>query len=102
MKVLFTVTILAITSTLSYSQYTKTERTSKTIVQQRSFYLNGGLRASAGGKSRVVIPFDLPKNTIEWYYSFSTSEGTSGTKNLNLAIQLSSYLVDQTVATATF
>ena len=96
MKSLFTVTIFAITSTLSYGQYTKTERTSKTIVQQRSIYLSGGLRASAGGKSRVVVPFDLPKNTVEWYYSFSTSEGTSGTKKLNLAIQLSSYLVDQT------
>ena len=44
MKTLFAVTILAITSSLSYGQYTKTERTSKTIVQQRSIYLNTGFK----------------------------------------------------------
>ncbi|MFB0926279.1 MAG: hypothetical protein QMB65_13510, partial [Vicingaceae bacterium] len=91
---------LTITTTLSFCQYTKTERSTKTIVQERSIYLNGGTRASVGGKSRVVIPFDLPQNTVEWYYSFSTSEGTSGTKKLNLAIQLSTLLVDQTGTTA--
>ena len=92
--------ILAITTTLSFGQYTKIERSTKTIVEQRSIYLNGGTRASVGGKSRVVIPFDLPQNTVEWYYSFSTDAGISGTKNLNLAIQLSTLLVDQTGTTA--
>lgn len=92
--------ILAITTTLSFGQYTKTEKTTKTIVQQRSIYLNGSLRGSVGGKSRVVVPFDLPQNTVECYYSFSTSAGTSGTKNLNLALQLSTLLVDYTGTTA--
>jgi hypothetical protein len=92
--------ILAITTTLSFGQYTKTEKTTKTLVQQRSIYLNGGARATVGGKSRVVIPFDLPQNTVEWYYSFSTNAGTSGTKNLNLAVQLSTLLVDQSGTTA--
>lgn len=92
--------ILAITTTLSFGQYTKTEKTTKTIIQQRSIYLNGSARGSVGGKSRVVVPFDLPQNTVECYYSFSTSAGTSGTKNLNLALQLSTLLVDYTGTTA--
>ncbi len=92
--------IIVLTGYLSFGQYTKTERTTKIIVEQRSIYLSGGARASVGGKSRVVIPFDLPKNTVEWFYSFSTSDGTSGTKNLNLALQLSTLLVDQTGTTA--
>lgn len=101
MNTIFTVLLIISISKL-YGQYTKTERLTNTVVQQRSVYLNGGLRSSTGGKSRVVIPFDLPKNTIEWFYSFSTSKGTSGIKNLNLAIQISSYLVDQSGVVSTF
>jgi hypothetical protein len=83
-----------------FSQYYITEKITTTIIQERSIYLNGGLRASAGGKSRISIPIDLPENTVEWYYSFSTSPGESGTKNLNLALQLSSFLVDYTGTTS--
>lgn len=78
------------------AQYKKIKKTTKTIVQQRSIYLNGGLKASLNGKSRVVIPFDLPAHTKEWYYSFSTARGESGVKLLNLGIQLSALLLDQT------
>jgi len=60
-----------------------------TIIQTRVIELNGGTRSALlGGKSRESIKIDLPKNTVEWYYSFSTSTGVSGTKNLNLATQL--------------
>jgi len=83
------------------SQFEKTQITTTTLVEQRSIYLNGGVRSSVGGKSRVVVPIpELPSNTKEWYYSFYTSEGTSGIANLNLAVQLSSYLVDQTGITS--
>ncbi len=67
-----------------------------TLVPQRSIYLNGGARSSVGGKSRTSIPVTLPPNTKSWHYSFSTSPGESGTKNLNLAIQLSSLVIDPT------
>ena len=96
------VLLFIMTSNLLFGQYTKTTRTTKVIIPQRAIYLNGGLRATTGGKSRVTIPINLPEHTIEWYYSFSTSAGVSGTKNLNLALQLSSYLVDQTGTTAQF
>lgn len=72
------------------AQNFKTEQKVITIVHQREIYLNGGARAAIGGKSRTSLKIDLPKNTTSWYYSFSTSPGESGTKNLNLAVQLSS------------
>jgi tetratricopeptide (TPR) repeat protein len=69
-------------------------RESQKIIETRNVYLNGGMRSSFGGKSRVSIKIDLPKNTEKWYYSFSTSKGRSGTKNLGLALQLSALLLD--------
>ena len=78
-----------------YSQTIKTKQSLRILTQQRNIYLNGGARASVGGKSRNAdIKIVLPRGTKSWYYSFTTSPGESGTKNLNLAIQLSSYLVD--------
>jgi len=72
----------------------------KKIISKRDLYINGGLRSEFGGKSRVYIKLDLPPNTIEWYYAFSTSLGKSGTKNLDLAIQLTGLLNDPTGITS--
>lgn len=69
-------------------------RETKQLVDNRDLYINGGARAQFGGKSRTYIKVDLPENTIQWYYSFSTSKGKSGTNNLNLAIQLAGILAD--------
>lgn len=65
------------------------------VLSEQSFYLNGGLRASVGGKSRVYYKIDLPPHTIRWYYSFTTSRNDRGTHNLELAAQLTK-LVDPT------
>jgi tetratricopeptide (TPR) repeat protein len=62
------------------------------IIQQRSYYLNGGARAALGGKSRETIKIDLPKNTKRWYYSFTTSAGQDGTSLLNLGLQVAATL----------
>jgi len=69
-------------------------RESHQIIEPRSVYLNGGMRSAFGGKSRTYLKVDLPPDTKRWYYSFSTSKGKSGVKNLNLALQLSSLLAD--------
>lgn len=66
----------------------------KVLVEKRDLYINGGTRAQFGGKSRTYIKIDLPPNTVQWYYSFSTTKGKSGTKNLNLAIQLASIITN--------
>jgi hypothetical protein len=62
-----------------------------TLVPQRTYYLNGGLRASAGGLSRETIRIDLPPNTVSWYYSFYTAPGADGTELLNLGLQLGAH-----------
>jgi tetratricopeptide (TPR) repeat protein len=71
-----------------------------TLIEQRSYYLNGGARAALGGKSRVVVKIDLPPNTKRWYYSFSTSPGEDGTKLLNLGIQVGAAISTSGLASA--
>ena len=44
------------------------------------------------GKSRNVIPISLPANTLEWYYSFTTSRNNNGAQMLNLAENLTAKL----------
>jgi tetratricopeptide (TPR) repeat protein len=73
---------------LSFAQEYKTV----TLIEQRSYYLNGGARAALGGKSRVVVKIDLPPNTKKWYYSFTTTPGEDGTELLNLGIQVGAAL----------
>ena len=78
------------------SQNYELKREAHQLIENRAYYLNGGLNASFGGNSRTFIKIDLPPNTVEWYYTFSTTQGKSGTKNLTLAIQLVSMLNDPT------
>jgi len=63
------------------------------LYSAQHFYLNGGANADMlGGKSRVDIRVDLPENTIEWYYVFTTSESKDGKANIGLITQLSKLL----------
>lgn len=85
--------LLLIFSLFSINLYSQTNKyTYKTIqlFEQKSIHLNGGNKAafSPGKKSRIFIQIDLPPNTVEWYYSFSTSTNQSSTENLNLFLQL--------------
>ncbi|GGB65819.1 hypothetical protein GCM10007424_02190 [Flavobacterium suaedae] len=88
----FLILVLLLLANAVFSQ--EVIKKSYQIIEPRSIYLNGGMRSEFGGKSRTYIKIDLPPNTVEWYYSFSTSTGKSGIKNLNLALQLSSLLFD--------
>jgi tetratricopeptide (TPR) repeat protein len=74
-----------------FTAYAQTYSTS-TIIERRSYTLNGGARASVGGRSRVAIKIDLPRNTRKWYYSFTTTPGEDGTKLLNLGVQVAAAL----------
>lgn len=60
----------------------------KTLIKTTK-YLNGGARSYLGGVSRLTLLVDLPPNTVQWYYSFTTTAGESGTDMLNLAFQIS-------------
>lgn len=87
-RVLILILFVAQNSTALCQSYT-IQKKIEVVVPQRNVYLNGGARSSVGGKSRLIIPVQLPKGTVNWYYSFSTSPGESGTENLNLMAQLS-------------
>ncbi|PZR01580.1 MAG: hypothetical protein DI539_28375, partial [Flavobacterium psychrophilum] len=78
------------------AQLPKTIVKTRTVVSQREIVLNGGARSEFGGKSRTSIKIDLPKGTKEWYYSFTTEPGPSGTQLLNLALQLSALTINPT------
>ncbi|WP_286707394.1 hypothetical protein [Flavobacterium sp. 38-13] len=91
MKKTFTL-ILLFQSILSFSQVqTKTQKTIK-ILDPQSFYLNGGTRNMLGGNSRTGFKIDLPPNTVEWYYAFTTEPYKNNTQNLLLEYQLRSLL----------
>jgi hypothetical protein len=77
-----------------HAQVLRTKQKVITIIQERAIYLNGGARATVGGKSRETIKIDLPRNTTGWYYGFTTTPGESGMANLNLAIQLGALAMD--------
>lgn len=79
-----------------FSQEIITKFESVQLIKPRVISLNGGMKSAAGGKSREYIKVDLPENTVEWYYSFTTSPGVSGTKNLNLATQIAAMLASKT------
>lgn len=90
-----------ITIQLGFSQDYEIIKETKKLVDSRDIYLNGGMRSQFGGKSRTYIKVDLPPNTVRWYYSFTTTQGQSGTGNLNLAVQLAGMLADPSGMTST-
>lgn len=71
------------------------------IVENRIHDLDGGLIVTR--PSRVIIPITLPKNTIEWYYVFSSYSNTQAVEAKNNQINLVSQLtriIDETGTTA--
>lgn len=100
-KFLLAFLVFILNLAFGFARQFETKRVEKILIQNRSLYLKGGFRASFSGASRTSIKIDLPPNTIEWYYSFSTSKGKSGTKNLELGLQLAALLTDASTLTST-
>ncbi|WP_040281026.1 hypothetical protein [Psychroserpens damuponensis] len=72
----------------------------KDIHTNQHFYVNSGSNAMfKGGKSRVVLPFNLPINTLKWYYTVSSfrdnTKVESTSSQINLVADLSK-LIDET------
>lgn len=59
----------------------------KTVIK-----LNGEVNSTMGGRSRTVVAINLPANTVEWHYSFSTRSDGTLEQNLNLASQITSLI----------
>jgi len=85
--------------TFSFGQSYKKIRKVVPVLTNQDFYLNGGTKGAFGGKSRINLLVSLPKNTVEWYYVFSTSPNQGNNQSINLVAQLTR-LVDNTGMTA--
>lgn len=62
-------------------------------MSEQRFYLNGGARADFGGKSRETLLVNLPPNTVQWYYAYTSSANQNQTQSIGLAAQLVRYLM---------
>src|SRR5262245_55082901 len=91
--------LCALANLTSNAQAPKKERKVIPLLTPQTFYLNGGTRAAFGGTSRTWYQITLPPNTVEWYYSLSTTRGPSSSATLELVPQLSN-LLDPTGFTA--
>jgi tetratricopeptide (TPR) repeat protein len=99
MKQILTILFLALLTVSTNGQTVQKVRKVVQVMTPQTFYLNGGARASMGGKSRTWFNISLPQNTVEWYYSFSTTKGESSTATIGLLSQLTK-LYDPTGMTA--
>ncbi len=71
-----------------------------TLQSPEEHVINGGFNATVStGKSRIIIPVVLPKNTVEWYYTYSSYRDKAQIDKvkgvLNLTGQLTK-LIDET------
>ena len=85
MKIVFTI-LLSAFCIVCFSQSYKTVYEVVSITEPQIFYLNSKLRL--GGKTRNSIKVDLPENTIQWSYVFTTSLSKQSSQ-INLKDQLS-------------
>jgi hypothetical protein len=70
----------------------------KVIVDQQELFVNSGSNATfKGGKSRIIVPVNLPKNTVEWYYRFSAFRNAEDVSKAKGGIKLFSELVNLTL-----
>lgn len=66
------------------------------IQAEQNFYLNSATHLGFSSKTRTVIPLEIPKNTVKVFYTVAVTEAKTPIKNLRLAAQLSSLLLDPT------
>lgn len=88
MKLILTTSLFCIIISFTNAQTTQKERKIVQVLTPQTIYLNGGARATFGGKSRVLFNIDLPANTVEWYYSYSTARGENPSTTIELFAQL--------------
>jgi hypothetical protein len=92
MKSLFLLLIFC-KSALSFAQTTKPNYKVVPVVTSHSFFLKGGSRALVGNSSRQVLPIELPANTVEWYYTVTTTRNRKQSLNSDLTMQLDKLLI---------
>ena len=94
MKTLFLLLIFG-NSAISFAQTIKPVYKVVPVVTSHSFFLKGGSRAMVGNSSRQVLPIDLPANTVEWYYTITTTTNRKQSLNSDLTGQLDKLLIPE-------
>jgi len=82
-------------SALSFAQTPKPNYKVVPVVTSHSFFLKGGSRAIVGNSSRQVLPIELPANTVEWYYTITTTNNRKQSLNSDLTMQLDKLLIPE-------
>jgi hypothetical protein len=67
------------------------------VHEPQDFFINGGVNAAFGGKSRVTLSVTLPENTVEWYYRFSASRNKEDIENVKSNFRLFSEIATATL-----
>lgn len=98
-KILILTAILMLSILSSEAQLIVKERKAVQLMPPQTFYLNSTTRAAFGGKSRAGFNVVLPPNTVEWFYSFTTTKGEKPKTSVELFSQLTK-LIDPTGMTA--
>lgn len=91
MKQFLIVFMVLVFSLAARGQAVQKERKVVQVMSPQTFYLNGRARGVLGGKSTATFNISLPNNTIEWYYSFTTSKGDKPKTNIGLLSQLTRF-----------
>ena len=60
------------------------------VHRTQNFYLNSATKIN--GKTRTTLPVHLPKNTVEWYYTYSCSRDKEETNKASNAFNLAGEL----------
>ena len=68
-KIIFFVILIIACVRQTTAQTTTSVLKQKSLVKGQTIYLNS--KARLGGKNRIVVPIQLPANTVSWTYSFS-------------------------------
>ena len=74
--------ILLLFPSFLFSQLYKDTLEVVTIQKPQKFYLNSASRSLVGGQSRIVIPVTLPENTAEWFYTLTTFNAQSKSRDI--------------------
>jgi len=81
------------------SIYCQTNRNVERVIEikkEHSFYMNSKTRI--GGKSRNTVKIDLPENTIQWFYTYTTTlnvaDPNETKKNIELGAQLTNLIAN--------
>jgi hypothetical protein len=89
MKNYITLCCLLLICQQSFGQKIRKVREVIALIPQQSIYLNSTSNGYFyGGTSRDVRKVDLPDNTVEWYYIFSTTPNQNSSTTLGLTSQL--------------